>query len=115
MRRLGISLAIAGLVALGHAAPADAGGDAARGGKQDSREWRADQEGKRSAKPGDDVRRAGSMRPGSYLSPAFSGVPITDYQRYRLRPPPRGFAWFRAGRAFALVSLADGQVFDVVQ
>ena len=55
MRRLGISLAVAGLVTLGHAAPANAGGDAARGAKEDSREWRADQEGKRSAKPGDDV------------------------------------------------------------
>ena len=115
MKRLGISLAVAGLVITGEVAPAHAGADMAGRGKEDSREWRADRDGKRSQKPGDDAARGGMMRPGSYLSPAFSGVPITDYQRYRLRPPPRGFAWFRAGRAFVLVSLADGQVFDIVE
>ena len=115
MRRLGISLAVAGFVVAGQVAPANAAADAARGGKEDSRAWRAGQDGMRSPKPGDDAVRGGLMRPGSYLPPAFSGVPITDHQRYRLRPPPRGFAWFRAGRAFVLVSLADGRVFDIVE
>lgn len=110
MKHRGFSLWVAGLLAVGHVASAHADADAGRGAKEESREWRADRDAKRSPKPGEDV-----LRPGAYLPPAFSGVQITDYQRYRLRPPPRGYAWFRAGRAFALVSLSDGQVFDVVE
>ena len=61
-------------------------------------------------------------RPGG-LSPAPrrgghiagpGGVMIDDYGRYRLRPPPRGYAWVRVGGGFALVAPATGQVFDVV-
>jgi Ni/Co efflux regulator RcnB len=115
MKHIPFRLLLAGLLLAGQVAPAHAGGDAGRSGKEDAREWRADHDGKRSPKPGDEVGRRSVMRPGSYLSPAFSGVQITDHQRYRLRPPPRGFAWFRAGRAFVLVSLSDGQVFDIVE
>jgi Ni/Co efflux regulator RcnB len=32
-----------------------------------------------------------------------------------LRPPPAGYAWVRVGTGFALISLADGQVFDTVE
>ena len=39
---------------------------------------------------------------------------MTDYGRYRLRPPPRGFVWVRTGNGFAMVSRETGQVFDVV-
>lgn len=42
------------------------------------------------------------------------GATIDDYARYRLRPPPRGYAWVRVGGGFALVAGATGQVFDVV-
>ena len=54
------------------------------------------------------------IRPGGHLPRSFRGAPVYDYPRYRLRPPPHGYAWYRVGNAFLLVSLADGQVFDMV-
>lgn len=44
---------------------------------------------------------------------AYRRGPVEDYERYRLRPPPRGFAWVRMGDGFALVG-PDGRVFDRV-
>jgi Ni/Co efflux regulator RcnB len=109
MKRLSLLLAVtslAGSLALGHVADAR---DSGRG-RDDGREQKTDRGGKRTAKPGDD-----RIRPGGYLSPAFRGQMILDYQRFRLRPPPRGFAWYQYGQTFLLVSLSDGQVFDVVE
>ena len=117
MKRLVFSLAVACLVAgcVPGAASAAGRSDDARSAKEDSKEWRADREGKQSHKPGDEFGRTLTPRPGSYLSSGFRASPVADFARYRLRPPPRGFSWFQAGRAFLLVSLADGQVFDVVE
>lgn len=56
-----------------------------------------------------------AARRGGYLPPTFSGEIVDDYRRYRLRAPPAGFAWVRVGGGFALVSMADGQIFDMVQ
>jgi Ni/Co efflux regulator RcnB len=83
------------------------------------------------ARPRDDDRprygdRGGGPRPqgfaapptarrGGYLPRNFSGEIVDDYRRYRLRTPPSGFAWVRVGRGFALVSMRDGQIFDMVQ
>lgn len=40
---------------------------------------------------------------------------IQDHARYRLRPPPRGFAWVRMGNGgFALIQESTGQVFDTI-
>ena len=117
MKRLVFRLAVACLAAgcVSGAALAAGRSDDARSTKEESREWRADRDGKRSSKLRDELGRATIVRPGSYLSSTFRAAPVADYARYRLRPPPRGFAWFQAGRAFLLVSLADGQVFDVVE
>lgn len=51
---------------------------------------------------------------GRYLPPEAAGPVVQDYGRYRLRPPPRGFAWVRVGDAFALVG-PDGQIFDMIR
>jgi len=56
-----------------------------------------------------------SARRGGYLPRSFSGEIVDDHRRYRLRTPPAGFAWVRVGNGFALVSMADGQIFDMVQ
>lgn len=56
-----------------------------------------------------------NARRGGYLPRNFSGEIVDDYRRYRLRTPPAGFAWVRMGNGFALVSMADGQIFDMVQ
>lgn len=56
-----------------------------------------------------------AARRGGYLPRNFSGEIVDDYRSYRLRTPPAGFAWVRVGRGFALVSMRDGQIFDMVQ
>ena len=54
------------------------------------------------------------LRPGGYLPPQLRGAPIRDYPRFRLRAPPAGYSWFLVGESFLLVSLYDGQIFDIV-
>jgi Ni/Co efflux regulator RcnB len=53
-------------------------------------------------------------RRGGYLPDAYRGRALPDYGRYRLRPPPRGYAWYRVGESFVLVDQYTGQVFDVI-
>ena len=55
-----------------------------------------------------------SARRGGYLPDSYRGGVVTDYRRYRLRPPPAGYNWVRVGAGFALVS-EDGRIFDMVQ
>lgn len=62
--------------------------------------------------PPPDTRAA---RRGGYLPDSFRGGVVEDYQRYRLRAPPRGYAWVRVNGGFALVSMDDGRIFDMVQ
>jgi Ni/Co efflux regulator RcnB len=54
-------------------------------------------------------------RRGGYLPDSYRGGFVDDYPRYRLRAPPRGYAWVRVGGGFALVSLEDGRIYDMVQ
>ena len=56
-----------------------------------------------------------AARRGGYLPDRYRGDVVQDYRRYRLRPPPQGYAWVRVGDGFALVSLQDGRVFDMIQ
>ena len=56
---------------------------------------------------------ASAPRRGGHIA-GQGGAMIDDYARYRLRAPPRGYAWVRVGGGFALVAPATGQVFDVV-
>jgi Ni/Co efflux regulator RcnB len=58
-------------------------------------------------------QNAPNARRGGYLAPEAGG-PVADYGRYRLRQPPRGYAWVRTADGYAMVSIATGQVFDVV-
>jgi Ni/Co efflux regulator RcnB len=53
-------------------------------------------------------------RRGGYLGPGSGGQVIQDYERFRLRAPPRGYEWVHTPGGMALVSQATGQVFDVV-
>jgi Ni/Co efflux regulator RcnB len=54
-----------------------------------------------------------ALRPGGRLPGAYRDERVEDYGRYRLRPPPQGYAWYRTGDGFMLVS-PDGQIFDVI-
>ncbi|WP_372785351.1 RcnB family protein [Phenylobacterium sp.] len=56
---------------------------------------------------------APAPRRGGYLAPQAGGDVVQDYNRFRLRPPPRGYEWRRVPGGTALVS-RSGQVFDVV-
>ncbi|HEV2533719.1 RcnB family protein [Phenylobacterium sp.] len=53
-------------------------------------------------------------RRGGFLPPQARGGVVQDYGRYRLRQPPRGYAWVRSGRAMMLMDMNTGQVFDVI-
>jgi len=53
-------------------------------------------------------------RPGAYLPPQYQGYVVEDYWNYRLRRPPYGFHWVRAGNELLLISMSTGQIFDVV-
>ena len=39
---------------------------------------------------------------------------MNDYYRYRLRPPPRGYYWYRTGNDYVLAAIATGLIFDVI-
>ena len=101
-----------------------------RRGRPDSGRGRDEPRARSEPRPRDDVRPrygSGGSRPqgfaappstarrGGYLPRDFNGEIVDDHRRYRLRTPPAGFAWVRVGRGFALVSMQDGQIFDMVQ
>ncbi|WP_419255134.1 RcnB family protein [Caulobacter sp. ErkDOM-YI] len=57
-----------------------------------------------------------AWRRGAYLPPYYrgSGYVVHDYGRYRLRPPPRGYYWYRTGNDYVLAAIATGLIFDVI-
>ena len=65
---------------------------------------------------GDPYYRPGynAWRRGALLPPSYRGYVINDYYRYRLRPPPRGYVWYRVGDSFMLTGVANGVIFEVV-
>ena len=42
------------------------------------------------------------------------GFAVSDYGRYHLRRPPRGYSWYRAGDDFVLAALGSGLIFEVI-
>ena len=57
-----------------------------------------------------------AWRRGAYLPPAYRGrgYVIYDYGNYRLRPPPRGYYWYRDGNDYLLAAIATGLILDVI-
>jgi Ni/Co efflux regulator RcnB len=98
------------------------GGGYPGGGRGERAEPRYEPRYERRAEPRYDPRAYGpppgayapAPHRGGYLPPQAGGPAIQDYGRFRLRAPPRGYAWVRTGGGYALVSTATGQVFDVV-
>ena len=91
------------------------------GGWERRRDWdrpRGDPRGRyerpRAYPPAAGYSRPRALRPGGYLPPVYREARIYDYGRYRLRPPPHGYGWYLVGDDFLLVSLLDGQVFDII-
>lgn len=80
------------------------GGGYAQQGWRGDRDWR----GGRS-----NYRSAGWYSRGSYLPPYYRGYAVSDYGRYHLRQPPRGYYWYRTGNDFVLAALATGLIYDL--
>ncbi|ATQ42683.1 RcnB family protein [Caulobacter mirabilis] len=57
-----------------------------------------------------------SWRRGAYLPPYYRdrGYVVYDYGRYGLRPPPRGYYWYRDGSDYLLAAVATGLILDVI-
>lgn len=55
-----------------------------------------------------------SWRRGAYLPSYYQSYRVYDYGRYRLRPPPRGYYWYRVGNDYLLAAVATGLIFDVI-
>ncbi|WP_395444173.1 RcnB family protein [Caulobacter sp. UC70_42] len=57
-----------------------------------------------------------SWRRGAYLPSYYRGrgYVVNDYYRYSLRPPPRGYYWYRTGNDYVLAAIATGLIFDVI-
>ena len=53
-------------------------------------------------------------RRGAALPPYYRGAPIYDYGGYRLRQPPRGYAWYQAGDDYILAAIATGIIFEII-
>ena len=56
----------------------------------------------------------GGLKRGDILPEASRGQVVSDYQRWRLRRPPEGYAWYRVGGQFVMASMATGVIFDIV-
>ena len=57
-------------------------------------------------------RMSGPVR-GEYLPPEARGSMVGDFQRFHLRRPPRGYAWYRSGDSFVLAGSNNGVIFEV--
>jgi Ni/Co efflux regulator RcnB len=55
-----------------------------------------------------------SWRRGAVLPVYYRDYRVNDYYRYRLRPPPRGYAWYRVGDDYLLTAIASGLIFDII-
>jgi len=55
-----------------------------------------------------------SWRRGAVLPPYYRGYVVGDYYRYHLRPPPRGYAWYRVGDDYLLAAVATGLIFEII-
>jgi hypothetical protein len=54
------------------------------------------------------------LRRGDRLPDEARGDVVYDYDRWRLRRPPNGYAWYRVGDYFVLASTSSGVIFDIV-
>jgi Ni/Co efflux regulator RcnB len=55
-----------------------------------------------------------AWRRGAQLPPYYRGYVVSDYPRYHLRRPPRGYAWYRVGDDYLLAAVATGIIFEII-
>jgi len=56
----------------------------------------------------------GKWWPGQVLPPDAPTVLITDYGRYHLRLPPRGYAWLLCDGDLILAAIGSREIFEVI-
>ena len=66
--------------------------------------------------PGYDPERPSrsGWRRGERLPPDFRGDVVSDYARYHLRRPPRGYFWYRDADDYVLAAAGSGLIFEVI-
>lgn len=66
--------------------------------------------------PGYDPERPArsGWRRGQYLPPDFRGEVVSDYARFHLRRPPRGYFWYRDAEDYVLAAASTGLIFEVI-
>ena len=67
--------------------------------------------GRPGFRPGYNAWRRGAYLPSYYRD---RGYVVNDYYRYQLRPPPRGYYWYRTGNDYVLAAIASGLIFEVI-
>jgi Ni/Co efflux regulator RcnB len=60
------------------------------------------------------AQASSSLHRGDVLPDAYRGQIVSDYERWHLRRPPSGYAWYRVGAQFVMASMATGIIFDIV-
>lgn len=76
--------------------------------REDRRDYRQDRREDRQ-----DYRqwRRGQILPSQYRTRTYI---VTDYSRYRLAPPPRGYQYYRQGNSILLTAIASGLIGAVI-
>lgn len=67
--------------------------------------------GRPGYRPGYEAWRRGAYLPSYYRG---GGYVVNDYYRHHLRPPPRGYYWYRTGNDYVLAAIATGLIFEVI-
>ena len=78
------------------------------------RDYDAPPRASRAPYPEDYRPRAPDVQRGGSMPRDYRGEALGDPGRYRLRPAPRGYSWYRVGNGYALVDERSGQIFDMI-
>lgn len=65
----------------------------------------------------DQGRHEGWYRRGGHIPPGYRGgrYVVSDWRRYRLRPPPRGYEYIRSDNGdFLLAAIATGTILSII-
>ena len=55
-----------------------------------------------------------SWQRGAVMPRYYRDRYVSDYGRYHLRAPPRGYAWYRAGDDYLLAAIATGLIYEII-
>jgi Ni/Co efflux regulator RcnB len=79
--------------------------------REDRREYRQERREHRQAQKAYRQWQRGQVLPSQYRSQSYI---VTDYDRYGLAPPPRGYQYYRSGNNVLLTAIASGLIGAVI-